>query len=331
MTAPLLETRSLGRDFARKTGWFTKSVVTRAVDDIDLALVRGDRLGIVGESGCGKSTLGRLLLGLTAPSSGSVHFDGVAHRDRNKADWKTFRRQTALVQQNPLAALDPQMNIGSQVAEPIVIHRLGDIADALHQAEEMLDRVGLGKEIMRRFPHQLSGGQRQRVVIARALITTPKLVIFDEAVSALDVSVQAQVIGFVNHLQREFRLTSVFISHDLRIIRHVSDQIAVMYLGRIVEHGPVDALYRRPRHPYTRALLAAVPKLDPQVKPVALITGEAAGTMQAGCRFRPRCPLAIARCAGEDPALREIAGISVACHRADEDVAAVPARIGEPA
>jgi oligopeptide/dipeptide ABC transporter ATP-binding protein len=196
----------------------------------------------------------------------------------------------------------------------------------------MLSRVGLGAEMMRRYPHQLSGGQRQRVVIARALITAPKLVVFDEAVSALDVSVQAQVVGFINELQRAFGLTSLFISHDLRVIRHVSDASAVMYLGRIVEYGPVDAIYRRPQHPYTKALLAAVPKLHPHAgERSAMIAGEVGNVIEAGCRFRPRCPLAVARCAVEDPDLRVVDGVSVACHRAGEHFGAVPARSAEPA
>ncbi|MCX5493720.1 ATP-binding cassette domain-containing protein [Kaistia dalseonensis] len=318
---PILEARGLGRIFTRRGGLFAPRSVLRAVEGIDLELPVGGRLAIVGESGCGKSTLGRLLLGLAAPSAGTILFESMEHGHRSPADWKRFRRESALVQQNPLAALDPQMTIGAQVAEPLTVHGRARGAAAREMAERGLVEVGLGPEMMARFPHQLSGGQRQRVVIARALVMSPKLVVFDEAVSALDVSVQAQVVGLINAQQHRLGLSYLFISHDLRIVRHVADRIAVMYLGRIVETGPIDAIYRAPTHPYTQALLAAVPRLDPRARrPAVTIRGEATASAAdgPGCAFRTRCAMAIARCASERPELLALGDRATACHRAGE-------------
>ena len=269
MTVPALVASDLTKVFRIGSGLLGKSGANVAVDSVDLVLAPRERLGVVGESGSGKSTLGRLLLGLTAPSRGSVEFDGIAHTDRRPRDWTEFRRQTSLVQQNPLSALNPQMTIGRQVVEPVEVHRVADRAGARERATAIVERVGLSRGLMDRFPHQLSGGQRQRVVLARALVLEPRMVIFDEAVSALDVSVQAQVVAILGSLWQELDLAYVFITHDLRIVRHLVDRIAVMYLGRIVEIGKIGDVYAAPRHPYTRALLESVPTMDPRVRNVA--------------------------------------------------------------
>jgi len=324
---PLLKTRDLTKAYRHKTGFFAKPTQQLAANSINFELSARQRIGIVGESGSGKSTLGRLLLGLTPPTSGDVWFENVNHKDRNALDWKKFRVRTSLVQQNPLSALNPQMTIGQQVAEGLIVHRVCARDDAYRRAAAMLQRVGLSAAMMNRFPHQLSGGQRQRVVIARALILDPKLVVFDEAVSALDVSVQAQVVALLRELWQEMDLAYVFITHDLRIVRHLVDRIAVMYLGRIVETGDIKSVYRSPRHPYTRALLESVPTMDPTVRNIeAPLKGELdASTVSNGCSFRLRCPLAIDRCASETPQLRLVGNQQAACHRAEEIDRPIPA------
>ncbi|NKK04043.1 ATP-binding cassette domain-containing protein [Rhizobium leguminosarum bv. viciae] len=320
MTTHLLQTRGLSKAFKHKTGFFAKPTSQFACNAIDLELAPRERLGVVGESGSGKSTLGRLLLGLTPPTSGDIWFEGVDHKERSAQDWKQFRIRTSLVQQNPLSALNPQMTIGRQVAEGLLVHHVTDRSGAYERAAAMLERVGLSSAMMSRYPHQMSGGQRQRVVIARALILDPKLVVFDEAVSALDVSVQAQVVALLRELWQELDLGYVFITHDLRIVRHLVDRIAVMYLGRVVETGDIKSVYQWPRHPYTRALLASVPTMDPTVRNVEPpIKGELDPSKVAqGCAFRSRCPFAIERCATEIPDLRPVGGQLVACHRAEE-------------
>ncbi len=320
MNTPLLQTRDLTKAFRHKSGFFAKPTSQLAANSITFELSPRERIGIVGESGSGKSTLGRLLLGLTPPTSGDVWFEGVNHRDRSPEDWTKFRILTSLVQQNPLSALNPQMMIGQQISEGLLVHRLVDRSGAYERASAMLERVGLSKAMMDRYPHQMSGGQRQRVVIARALILDPKLVIFDEAVSALDVSVQAQVVALLRSLWRELDLAYVFITHDLRIVRHLVERIAVMYLGRVVETGDVKSVYGWPRHPYTRALLASVPKMDPSVRNTEPpIKGELDATNTAqGCAFRSRCPFAIERCATETPELRAVGDQQASCHRAEE-------------
>ncbi|AAK91105.1 ATP-binding cassette domain-containing protein [Agrobacterium rhizogenes] len=320
MSAPLLQARGVTKVFRLKSGLFVKPSVHVAVNSIDLELAPRERVGVVGESGSGKSTLGRLLLGLTSTTEGEVLFEGLAHTDRSARDWSTFRKETSLVQQNPLSALNPQMTIGEQIAEAVWVHRVANRAGARDRAATMLDRVGLSSAMMNRYPHQMSGGQRQRVVIARALILDPKLVVFDEAVSALDVSVQAQVVALLRQLWQELDLAYVFITHDLRIVRHLVDRIVVMYLGRVVETGDIKSVYAWPRHPYTRALLASVPTMDPTVRNIEPpIKGELdAGKVMTGCAFRSRCPFAIERCAKETPLLRPAGGQLAACHRAEE-------------
>jgi len=320
MNTPLLQARDLTKAYRHKTSLFSRPTSQLAVNSISLGLAARERIGVVGESGSGKSTLGRLLLGLTEPTQGDVWFEGINHKQRRGQDWTQFRVRTSLVQQNPLSALNPQMTIGQQVAEGLLVHHLANRADACDRVAKMLERVGLSSAMMNRYPHQMSGGQRQRVVIARALILDPKLVVFDEAVSALDVSVQAQVVSLLRSLWRELDLAYVFITHDLRVVRHLVDRIAVMYLGRIVETGDIKSVYQRPRHPYTRALLASVPTMDPTVRNIEPpIKGELdAAKILQGCAFRSRCPFAIDRCATETPDLRPVSGQHVACHRAEE-------------
>jgi oligopeptide/dipeptide ABC transporter ATP-binding protein len=320
MSAPFLQTSDLTKAFRHKTGLFARPTTQLAVNSIGFELAARERIGVVGESGSGKSTLGRLLLGLTEPTRGDVWFEGVNHKQRRAREWKEFRVRTSLVQQNPLSALNPQMTIGQQVAEGLLVHRIASRAGANERVAAMLERVGLSGAMMNRYPHQMSGGQRQRVVIARALILDPKLVVFDEAVSALDVSVQAQVTALLRSLWQELDLAYVFITHDLRIVRHLVDRIAVLYLGRVVETGAIRSVYEWPRHPYTRALLASVPTMDPTVRNIEPpIKGELdASEVSKGCAFRSRCPFAIDRCATEAPELRFVGGRHVACHRAEE-------------
>lgn len=332
MTMPLLRTRDLAKAYQHKTGFFARPSSQLAVNSISFDLSSRERIGIVGESGSGKSTLGRLLLGLTPPTRGDVWFEGVNHRDRSAKDWTNFRKRTSLVQQNPLSALNPQMTIGEQVAEGLLVHRVAGRADAHERAAAMLERVGLSSTMMNRFPHQMSGGQRQRVVIARALILDPKLIVFDEAVSALDVSVQAQVVALLRSLWQELDLAYVFITHDLRIVRHLVDRIAVMYLGRVVETGDIRAVYQQPRHPYTRALLASVPSMDPSIRNTEPpIKGELdASKVSKGCAFRSRCPFAMDRCAVETPLLDTFGRQQAACHRAEEFAGPVTPTRGAP-
>lgn len=328
MNIPLLQTRNLTKAFRHKTGLFARPTSQLAANAVSLELAARERIGVVGESGSGKSTLGRLLLGLTPPTGGDVWFEGMNHRDRGAQEWTKFRLRTSLVQQNPLSALNPQMTIGQQVAEGLLVHHIAGRAAAYERVAAMLERVGLSSAMMSRYPHQMSGGQRQRAVIARALILDPKLVVFDEAVSALDVSVQAQVAALLRSLWQERELAYIFITHDLRIARHLVDRIAVMYLGRIIEIGDIRSVYDWPRHPYTRALLASVPSIDPTVRNIAPpIKGELDATaMSQGCAFRSRCPIAIDRCAIEIPALRTVGLQQAACHRAED----VPRSIVSP-
>jgi len=316
----LLQASDLTKAYRLKSAPFARPAYHLAVNAVELALEPRERLGVVGESGSGKSTLGRLLLGLTAPTRGEVLFEGQSHARRKPGDWTRFRMRSSLVQQNPLSALNPQMTIGEQVAEAVQVHRLSNRAGARDRAATMLEQVGLSSGMMNRFPHQMSGGQRQRVVIARALILDPRLVVFDEAVSALDVSVQAQVVALLRSLWRERDLAYVFITHDLRVVRHLVDRIAVMYLGRMVETGDIRSVYSAPRHPYTRALLASVPTLDPTIRNIAPpIRGELdPGRARQGCAFRSRCPHAFERCEREVPAMRQLGSQQVACHIAEQ-------------
>ncbi|MER6417956.1 oligopeptide/dipeptide ABC transporter ATP-binding protein [Streptomyces sp. NPDC001137] len=297
--------------------------VLRAVDGVSLDVRTGETLGIVGESGCGKSTLGRCLVRLTELTGGRVEFDGQDISTLSTRRLRPVRPGMQLVFQDPQASLNPRRRAGDIVAEPLLVHRYGDAAAVRHRVAELFDVVGLATAHLDRYPHEFSGGQRQRIGIARALATNPKLIVADEPVSALDVSIQAQVLNLFADLQEEFALTYVFIAHDLGVVRHVSDRIAVMYLGEIVELADAEALFEAPAHPYTQALLSAVPDIDDGSTAAAppreriVLTGEVPNPVDkpTGCPFRTRCPYARERCAVERPGLAPTpAGRHVACH-----------------
>lgn len=330
MTAALLEAREVARHFrVRRPGdWLGRKSTLRAVDDVSVAVAKGATLGVVGESGCGKSTLGRLLLGMLPPTRGEVRFAGEPIETRESAAWRLARRRMQMIFQDPLGALDRRISIGGQVAEPLAIHGIGDDAERRRRVAQVLGAVGLAPQLAERYPHELSGGQRQRAVIARALVVEPELIVCDEPVSALDVSIQAQVVNLLRMLQRRLGVTYVFISHDLKVVHHLSHEIAVMYLGRIVEQGTRDRLFARPEHPYTRALIAAVPVPDPERRRERiLLAGDPPSPLAipSGCRFHSRCPHATSLCREVDPPLAALPdGHRVACHLASGAIAAMP-------
>jgi oligopeptide/dipeptide ABC transporter ATP-binding protein len=319
MTAPLLEASDLRLRFPVRRGlWGNPTVFVHAVDGVSFSIGRGETLGLVGETGSGKSTVGRILVRLQEPDGGRVTFDGVDLLALKGRALRERRRDFQIVFQDPMASLNPRMRVGDIVAEPLLIHRVGDRAERRRRAEALLARVGLDASALDKYPHEFSGGQRQRVGIARALALDPKFIVLDEPVSALDVSVQAQVVNLLQDLQEERGLTYLFIAHGLQVVAHVSTRVAVMYLGRIVEEGATEELFSNPLHPYTKALLEAVPEPDP-AHPGASpeLKGElvSAADLPKGCRFAPRCPLAEERCRQEDPQLRDFGGSHrAACH-----------------
>jgi oligopeptide/dipeptide ABC transporter ATP-binding protein len=327
---PLLELRGLNVHFPITKGVvFRKRVGTvHAVDGISLQIRRGETLGLVGESGSGKSTLGRAIVGLERPTSGSVFFEGIDLTSLGRSDLRQMRVRFQMVFQDPSASLDPRMRVGASVAEPLRIHSRGTRRERAKRVEELLELVGLRAHQADRYPHELSGGQRQRVGVARALSLHPDLLVADEPVSALDVSVQAQIINLLRRLQTELGLTYLLIAHDLAVVRHISDRIVVMYLGRVVEEAPAAALYATPLHPYTVALLSAVPIPDPVVESKReriILRGElpSPSSPPSGCRFHSRCWLRDQlgkpeECSTIDPPLRQLAlGHTVACHFAE--------------
>lgn len=317
----LLVAEGLARVYAGKAGFWRRPRMVRAVDAVSLQVGRGETLGIVGESGSGKSTTGRMLLGLEAPDAGRVRFDGAAMPPHGSPDWRRQRARMQMIFQDPMAALDRRQTIAAQIAEPLVIHRIGDGPARARRVAELLEAVGLGAGLAARYPHEVSGGQRQRAVLARALASGPDLLVCDEPVSALDVSVQAQVINLLADLQARFGLAMIFISHDLRVVRQISRRIAVMYLGRIVEEGDADDLFANPGHPYTRALVSAAPLPGRGRRGRNLLKGEPPNPAERpeGCAFHPRCAFATPRCrAGAAPALTGPAGgRRIACHLAE--------------
>ncbi|MGG5821815.1 ABC transporter ATP-binding protein [Falsiroseomonas sp. HW251] len=301
MTA-ILQLADVARAFPVRDALGRSRGAVRAVDGVSLSVNEGQVLAIVGESGCGKSTLGRLMLRLIEADRGAVRFMGEDLRTLSASALRRRRRDMQLIFQDPFASLDPRMTVEEAVAEPLRLHGIVPRAQERDRVAELLSRVGLRPELARRWPHEFSGGQRQRIAIARALASRPRLIVGDEPVSALDVSVQAQVINLLQDLIREFRLTFVLISHDLGVVRHIADRVAVMYLGRIVEDGPTAQVFRAPRHPYTRALLAAVPGQGGKAAP---LEGDVPSPIDppSGCRFRTRCPFAEAACAQSIPPL----------------------------
>ena len=318
---PLLEVRGLKKHFPIRRGVFSRvSGYVRAVDGVDLTLEPGETLGLVGESGSGKTTTGRCILRLIEPTSGTVGFDGVNLLELSSAEMRKMRRRIQVIFQDPYSSLNPRMKVGSIVGEPLAIHRIARGSEREHKVADLLRKVGLDPQVMKRYPHEFSGGQRQRIGIARALALNPKLIICDEPVSALDVSVQAQVINLLMDLQDEFSLTYLFIAHDLSVVEHISDRVAVMYLGKIVEVADSDALYRDPKHPYTKALLSAVPVPDPTAAPSRIaLKGElpSPAAPPPGCAFHPRCPVAVEICSRVEPRLLDTGGGHLAaCHLA---------------
>ena len=333
--APLLRIRGVKKYFPIKEGIVFKRETARvhAVDDVSLDLQPGETVGLVGESGCGKSTLGRCVLRLHDLTAGAIEFDGRDISSLSRKQLRPLRREIQMVFQDPYASLNPRKRVGTIISDPMRIHGVGDRQVTKARTQELLARVGLSPEHYNRYPHEFSGGQRQRIGVARALALNPKLIVADEPVSALDVSIQAQVVNLLDDLQDEFDLTYLFIAHDLAVVRHVSDRIAVMYLGKIVEVSPADELYRRPVHPYTEALLSAVPIPDPdqsEQRERIVLEGDVPSpiTPPSGCRFHPRCRYATEICAREEPPLVEHGGGHLAaCHHpldADPDPAGLP-------
>jgi peptide/nickel transport system ATP-binding protein len=330
MTA-LVQVRDLAKVFDVSPPWLNRLVERKprqwvhAVDGVSFAIDRGKTLALVGESGCGKSTVARLLVGLHAPTRGDVRFDGQAtDATRNAAELRALRRRMQMIFQDPYASLNPRWKVLDIVAEPLrehglVVHRQG-IAETRARVVELLLSVGLAAADCEKFPHQFSGGQRQRISIARALATQPEFLVCDEPTSALDVSVQAQVLNIMKDLQRSRGLTYLFISHNLAVVRHVADQVGVMYLGRLVEVSDKADLFSRPRHPYTRMLLDAIPDIAMSGRARTPVQGEVPNPLNppSGCAFHPRCPHANARCSAERPSLTLVHGVQVACHAVDE-------------
>jgi peptide/nickel transport system ATP-binding protein len=323
---PLVELDGLKVWFPIKSGVVLDRHVgdVKAVDGVSFTIERGETLGLVGESGCGKSTVGRALLRLYEPTSGRVVFDGQDITQLSERQLQPLRRRMQMVFQDPFASLNPRHSVGKMVGEPLEVHGIARGAEAQARARELLEVVGLPADAARRYPHEFSGGQRQRIGLARALALNPELVVCDEPVSALDVSIQAQIVNLLEELQDELGLTYVFIAHDLAVVRHISVRIAVMYLGKIVEVAPADDLYEHPRHPYTIALLSAIPIPDPAVersRSTIRIPGDlpSPANPPSGCRFHTRCPwVQSTRCLDEEPELRTIGGHEVACHYAAE-------------
>ena len=313
----LLETKELSKTFPSRDG---KGAV-RAVSDVSIAVIEGETLGIVGESGCGKSTLARMLLRLVEPSSGTILFRGEDLAALDRTTLRARRRDIQIVFQDPYASLDPRMTVAQIIAEPLDIHGIGTRSQRRERVRNLLNLVGLDPAAASRYPHEFSGGQRQRIGIARAIALEPKLLVLDEPVSALDVSIQAQIINLLNDLKQQMKLSYVFISHDLSVVQHVSDRVVVMYLGQVVEHGPAELVLETPLHPYTEALVSAVPEIDEgHRKSRIILQGDPPNpeSIPAGCPFHPRCPKSFARCHAEMPIARGDAVHKAICHLVED-------------
>ena len=318
----LLSLEGVSRVYQTRRGMFGRAIPVRAVDHISLSVAPGRTLGIVGESGCGKSTTGRVALGIERPSAGRVSFAGAAMPAPGTPEWRRMRARLQLVPQDPLGAMDRRLTVATQIEEPLIIHDIGDKSDRRDRVQALLRDVGLRADLAERHPHELSGGQRQRAVLARALATDPALLVCDEPVSALDVSIQAQVINMLTDLQAARGIAMLFISHDLKVVRQVSHEVAVMYLGRIVEQGDPEAIFADPLHPYSRALVSAIPVPGPRRIERVVLTGDPPNPADrpSGCAFHPRCPVADKprACFEDAPPLREVRpGHLAACHVAE--------------
>jgi oligopeptide/dipeptide ABC transporter ATP-binding protein len=317
----LLETKKLKKQFTLSHGFFnTSHRRISAVDQVDLSIFQGETLGLVGESGCGKSTLARMIMRLEQPDSGSVYFKDKNIYSYDTKELKEYRRHIQMIFQDPYSSLNPRKSAFSIIKEPLIIHKMDNKNDTDEYVKQLMKKVGLSQEQASRYPHEFSGGQRQRIGIARALALNPELIVADEPVSALDASIQAQILNLLKNLKRDLGLTFLFISHDLNVIRHVSDRIAVMYLGKIVELAGKEHIYNQPLHPYTRLLLSVAPSLDGRKKHKRIpIIGEADSNVEMGCRFKSRCSYKIDLCSKTEPSFQEYTERRFcACHRAGE-------------
>lgn len=325
MSNVLLKVDNLKKHFPIKKGLLSREIgQVKAVDGVSFEVFEGETLGIVGESGCGKSTTGRMLMRLIEPTEGSVIFNGQDVTALSAKQLREARRDMQMVFQDPYASLNPRHTVAQILEEPLIVHNIGTKQERKQKVMQLLKTVGLSEYHANRYPHQFSGGQRQRIGIARALMTNPKLIIADEPVSALDVSIQAQVLNLMQQLQQDLKLTYIFIAHDLGVVRHISDRVGVMYLGKVVELATSESLYEEPRHPYTQALLAAVPVPDPDfVKETTMLQGDipSPSNPPSGCTFHTRCPFAKEVCKQQVPALQQVSeGHAVACHLYDGSV-----------
>ena len=321
MSENLLEINHLVKHFPIRSGVLRRVTgQVQAVDDVSFAIKKGETLGLVGESGCGKTTVARTLLRLIEATSGNVYFEGTDVLKVSRRDLKALRRKMQIIFQDPYGSLDPRRTVAESIAEGLVIHNIGDRQSQFAKVQAVMEKVGLSPTLLERFPHEFSGGQRQRIGIARALAVKPEFLVCDEAVAALDVSIQAQVLNLFIELRNALNLTYLFISHDLGVVRHLSDRVVIMYLGRVVECAPADTVFSRPKHPYTQALLQSELKLEVGKRVFVPVKGEIPSPLHppGGCHFHPRCPKAMAHCATQRPVLRELApGHLAACHLND--------------